>query len=99
EGHPAVAAAVPYAQGIVMLTYASRPAFPFIIGIDIHREDQVVPLTELMVAGDIDDLNDDSILLSGTLAANLGARTGQHVEVYTPLMLEKLKEDEVLLPR
>lgn len=96
---PAVKAVTPYAHGIVMLSYRSRPQFPFIFGIDITRESQAVPIEELLISGRLTDLDDDSVLLSSTLAANLGAYTGATVEVMTPLMIERLKEDEVLLPR
>lgn len=91
--------AAPYAQGVVMLTHYNRPAFPFIKGIDIEREREVVALEKFITQGSLDDFDDESVLLSQELAYKVGAFVGDTVEVYTPLMLEKLKEDEVLLPR
>src|SRR5690606_18477752 len=76
-----------------------RPAFPFIIGIDVFRGSQVVPLEDMMIVGSLEDLDDDSILLSAVIASQLGARVGDSVEIFTPLILERLKNDEVLLPR
>jgi len=96
---PEVKAAAPYAQGIVMLQYGNRPAFPFIRGIDLEREREVIPIHEFMIIGSLDDLDDDGILLSSSLASSIGVSRGSTVEVYTPLMLEKIKQDEVLLPR
>jgi hypothetical protein len=44
-------------------------------------------------------LDDDSVVLSSQLASSLGVRVGDKVEIYSPLLIEKLKNDEVFLPR
>jgi lipoprotein-releasing system permease protein len=82
-----------------MLQHGDRPTFPTVRGIDVDREGEVIPLDKFLIVGSISDLDDDSVLLSRSLAASIGAAMGVTVEVFTPLMLEKLKEDEVLLPR
>ena len=97
--HPEVQASVPYAQGLVMLMFHGRPAFPAILGIDFSQDEQVVPLENLLLRGRIENMDDDSVLLSIGLARSLGAGIGSTVELYTPVMLERLKGDEVLLPR
>ena len=94
-----VAAAAPYGQGIVMVQHLNRPAFPFIRGIDPDPSQQVSPLGRFMVVGEVSDLDDDSVLVSSVLARELGLRLGDVLDLYTPLMLERLKEDEILLPR
>lgn len=94
-----VLVAAPYAQGIVMLQYQGRPTFPYVRGIDMDPQRQVVPIESYLLEGDIYDLDDESLLLSSQLAYSLGVDIGETVEVYTPLMLERLKEDEILLPR
>jgi len=99
RGRPEVAAVAPYAQGMVMLQAGNRPSFPFIRGIDVGREQGVVPLAKFLIVGRVEDLDDDSVFLGSELAASLGARVGQKVDVYSPLLLERLKKDEVLLPR
>jgi len=96
---PAVAAAAPYAQGVVMLEYERRPAFPTIQGFDLARMRQVIPLERYLIAGSLDDVDDDSVILSSLLAQALGAQIGDKISVYSPLMLERMKRDEVLLPR
>ena len=96
---PEVQAAAPYALGFVMLQHGDRPTFPTVRGIDVNREREVIPIDKFLLLGSLDDLDDDSVLLSRSLAASIGATMGSNVEVFTPLMLEKLKEDEVLLPR
>ncbi len=98
--YPEIAAAEPYAQGVVMLQYGNRPAFPFIRGIDPALENRVIPLGRFLLEGRPGELDDDSVFLSRSLAQKVGVTAaGDEVDVFTPLMLEKLREDEVLLPR
>ncbi|MEY2878676.1 MAG: hypothetical protein RLZZ15_1056, partial [Verrucomicrobiota bacterium] len=99
-GVPGVIAATPFARGVVLLEHGGRkPAYPGIEGIDINRVRGVVPLDRYIHGGSIDQLDDDSIILSVQLAKSLGARLGDKVEVYSPLIIEKLKRDEIFLPR
>jgi lipoprotein-releasing system permease protein len=49
--------------------------------------------------GSLDDLDDDTVILSAGLAVSLGARIGDTVEVYTPLILQRFNLGEYLLPR
>ncbi|MDQ5978294.1 MAG: lipoprotein-releasing system permease protein [Verrucomicrobiota bacterium] len=94
-----IAAFAPYAQGVVMLEYGRRPAFPAVQGVDLERILEVIPLQRYLTAGSLDDLDDDSVILSSLLASGLGVRPGDTVSIYTPLMLERMKNNEVLLPR
>ncbi len=98
-GVPGIAAFGPYAQGVVMLEFEHRPAFPAVQGYDIARMKQVIPLERYLTAGSLDDLDDDSMILSSQLAYGLGVKIGDKVSVYSPLMLERMKNNEVLLPR
>ena len=99
RGMPEVVAATPFAEGVVLLEHERRPAFPAVQGIDLERIEDVIPLRKYIVAGSLDELDDDSVILSSQLARSMGARIGSTVQVYSPLLLEKLKRDEVLLPR
>ena len=96
---PGVVATTPYAQGVVMLLAKGRPAFPAIQGIDLNRVTKVIPLERFITQGSLNGLDDDSIILSVQLANGLGVTIGDKVEIYSPLLLEKLKADEVVLPR
>ena len=96
---PGVVAAVPFAEGVVMLKRDRQPAFPAIQGIDLDHVDEVVPLRRFIVAGAFDDLDDDRVILSVQLASNIGARLGDKVQVASILQLEKLQIDEVMMPR
>jgi lipoprotein-releasing system permease protein len=96
---PGVVATTPFAQGVVMLEKEDLPAFPTIQGIDMETVGKVIPLGRYITGGSLDDMDDDSIILSSLLARSIGAGLGTKVEVYTPLALEKAKnDDEILLP-
>jgi lipoprotein-releasing system permease protein len=99
EKVPGVVAATPFAEGVVMIECGAKPAFPGIQGVDLNRVDKVVPLQKYIRVGSLGDLDDDSVILSSQLARSIGAQVGGKIEVYTPLLLEKLKNDEVILPR
>jgi lipoprotein-releasing system permease protein len=98
--NPGVAAATPYAQGNVMMQFQNKPVWgPIIQGVDLQRVGKVVPFDRYLVGGSLDDLDDDSLILSVQLAHSLGVNIGDQVDIYSPLLLEKSKSDEVLLPR
>jgi len=99
EDTPGVVGVSPFAEGVVMLEHNSMPAFPALQGIDVERINDVIPLNSYIRAGTLTNLDDDSIILSSRLAYSIGARIGSYVEVYSPLLLEKIKADEVMLPR
>ncbi len=94
-----VLAVAPFAEGVVMLQHANRPQFPMIRGIDSIAEQAVIPLQDFLTYGSLDDFDDAGVFLGEGLARTLKAGPGSVVEVFTPLMLERLKADEVLLPR
>ncbi|MBK8859025.1 MAG: ABC transporter permease [Opitutaceae bacterium] len=96
---PGVAATTAYAEGVAMLEHDRKPAFPAVQGIDLNHVNDVIPLRRFVRLGSLDNLDDDSVILSSQLAISLGARLGSMVELYSPLLLEKLKNDEVMLPR
>jgi lipoprotein-releasing system permease protein len=97
---PGVVATTPFAEGPVAVIFNRKPQFPGMQGIDVNRVGTVVPIERYVHGGNsIDDLDDDSIILGAQLALSLGARIGDSVEIYSPLAFERLKGDEVLLPR
>jgi lipoprotein-releasing system permease protein len=98
-GSPTVAAFAPFANGVVMLEYDNRPAFPSIQGFDYEKMKKVIPMERYLIAGSIDDLDDDSVILGVVLADSLGASVGDKISLYSPLMLARLKQNEVMLPR
>lgn len=96
---PGVVGITPFAEGVVMIEHDLKPAYPAIQGIDVERVNSVIPLDSYLYAGELADLDDDSAILSSGLARSIGAGVGSRIEVYSPLLLEKLKGDEIMLPR
>jgi lipoprotein-releasing system permease protein len=96
---PGVAGATPYAAGTLMVQFQGKPAFPMMRGLDMATVDRVVDIGHYVRVGSLDDLDDDSVILSAGLAETLGAWVGSTVELYTPLMLYRQSQNEFLLPR
>lgn len=96
---PGVAGVTPFAEGVGMLEYGRKPAFPLIQGIDVNRVNDVVPLNRFIRVGSLDELDDDTVILSSQLAYSLGVLVGGKVTISSPLLIERLKNDEVFLPR
>jgi len=96
---PGVEACTPFAEGAAGIIYNHKPDFPGVQGIDLDRVEKVIPLRKYIRLGSLDDLDDDSVILSSQLARRLGATVGSEVELYTLLVYEKLKRDEIMLPR
>ena len=99
EKVPGVRAATPFAEGVCIVIFNRKPAYPMLQGVDPGRVEKVVPLGKYVRMGSIQDLDDDSVILSSMLASSLGARIGSQIEIYTPLILDKMSRDEILLPR
>ena len=96
---PGVAAATPYVAGPVMVLASGRPAFPVFRGIDLGSVEGVADLERFVRVGRLQDIDDDSVILSTEVARQLGARPEDRIEIYSPLLIEKLKSDEIFLPR
>lgn len=96
---PGVQKFAPYARGIVMMEHADHPGLPVVFGYDLQRMKEVIPLERYIVEGSLDDLDDDSVILSSILAAGMDARVGDIVSIYSPLMIKRANQNEVLLPR
>lgn len=96
---PGVVGVTPVAEGVGMLEYGRKPAFPLIQGVDVNRVNDVIPLNRFMRLGSLDDLDDDTVILSTQLAYSLNAHLGGKVTISSPLLIERLKNDEVFFPR
>lgn len=99
EAVPGVEAATPYARDAVMIKFGDKSAFPMLRGLDLDSISRVTQLGQYVRIGSLDDLDDDSIILSSQLALSIGARVGDTIEVYSPLIINKLAADSVFLPR
>ncbi|MFT4901096.1 MAG: lipoprotein-releasing system permease protein [Lentimonas sp.] len=98
EQHEVMAVA-PFAEGVVMVQHENRPQFPLIRGIDPTAEAAVIPMESFLSVGALEDFDDEGVFLGEGLAYSLKAGPGSVIQVFTPLMLDRMKQDEVLLPR
>ena len=96
---PGVVAATPYVAGPVVLLSSGHPATPVFRGLDLNTVEQVMELRPFIRFGSLDDLDDDSVILSVQVAQSIGATLGDQVEIVSPLIIEMLKSDEIYLPR
>ena len=96
---PGVAGATPYVAGPVVVLSSGHPATPIFRGVDLNTVEQVANLQRFIRVGTLEDLDDDSIILSSEVAQQLGAALGDQVEIISPLIIETLKRDEIYLPR
>jgi lipoprotein-releasing system permease protein len=99
ESVPGVAAATPYALDPVMIKFGDKAAYPMLRGLDLGSVSRVTQLDHYVVVGSLDDLDDDSVILSDQIAESIGANVGDKIEVYSPLIISKLAADELFLPR
>jgi lipoprotein-releasing system permease protein len=95
---PSVLNVTPYARGFVMAKNGNVPVFPAIYGMD-YDEEPVFAVGNYIKSGSLDDLYDDTILVSRRLARSLGVYVGSEIEVFSPVMIDRLQANEVVLPR
>lgn len=93
-----IAAAAPYAHGMVMARYGNRPALAYVKGIEPLLEEKVVPLQKYLIQSNADSLSEEGVWISTQLARNLGVELGDRIDLFSPLLLDRMNEDEILLP-
>jgi lipoprotein-releasing system permease protein len=96
---PGVTGATPYVAGPVLVLASGHTATPVFRGVDLNTVEDVANLQRFIRVGSLDDLDDDSIILSAQAAQQLGAGIADYVEIISPLIIETLKSDEIYLPR
>jgi lipoprotein-releasing system permease protein len=96
---PGVVAATPFVNDPVLIMLRDKPVFPMLRGLDLESVQKVTELGAYVVAGSLDDLDDDSVVLSDQLANSIGANVGDTVEIYSPLIIKKMNANAVFLPR
>jgi lipoprotein-releasing system permease protein len=98
EARDGIGRVTPYARGFVMARSGNVPVFPAVYGL-AYGPDPVFSIGDYLVAGRLDDLYDDTVLVSQSLAQQLGVWIGSEIEVFSPSMLERWEENELVLPR
>lgn len=92
--NPAVKSVELAAQGPVMMLVGNVPAFPVLRSYDTITGECAIPIKEkdFVKMGNIDDLDDDSIIVGQRLGASMGIGVGDEVEIFSPTMLNKIKK-------
>lgn len=97
---PGVVATSGFAQGVAMVMHGEKPSFPFVQGLDLDTIEKVAPVGGYVRVGSLNDLDDDSVILSSQLADSIAAGIGSRVEVYSPAIIEHaIRGDVAILPR
>lgn len=97
---PGVRWSVPIAQGQVLMNFENRPMVPNVHAVDVNVAEEMEYLERFLLFGATsDDLFDDSVFISRGLARSLGLRPGDVVDVYSPMLLQRLERNEIILPR
>ena len=94
----AVDSAAPYAHGMMMARFANRSALTYVKGIDFCLEEKVVPIQKYLLESSKNTRSDDGVWLSAQLASHLGVAIGDSIDLFSPLILDRLHENEILLP-
>lgn len=98
EDDPRIAAVGPYANGFVLAQSGRQWQGTMAYGLDPWTPD-VYGLTRFLSEGTVEDLSDDTTIVSLTLLRQLGLSIGDEIEVFTPTMIEGLESEEMILPR
>lgn len=88
------------AFGPVQMMAYNTPVYPILRSYDTISQNCVLPLLEkgFVRESQLDELDDDTVLLSTRLAARLGIDVGEFVEIYSPSMFLKLSKGEIVKP-
>lgn len=95
---PRIAAFGPYANGFVLAQLDTAWVGTLAYGIDPRTPD-AYGLTRFLSQSAIDDLGDDTVVLSRSLMWQLQAQIGDEIEIFTPTMIEGMQSEEMILPR
>lgn len=98
QRRPEVTEAMPYARGFVMARRGQVPVFPAVFGIPFV-EDPVFAVDDYLEEGSYGELYDDTVLISRRLANNLGVGLGSEIEIFSPVMIDRVQDGELVLPR
>ncbi|MDD5432267.1 MAG: ABC transporter permease [Candidatus Omnitrophica bacterium] len=83
--NPQVKGISPYVQGQVLIKEEAKYFAVSLKGINPLTEPQVTKVKQYIIAGDIDKLGDDGVIIGRELAAYLGKNLNSRLTIYSPL--------------
>ena len=95
---PGVQAVTPFVNGIAMIQHKNRVALPKCLGLDPETALSVLPIRRFIVQGSASDWK-TGVWISQSLAQECGLQVGDTFDLYSPLALEAIKQEEIILPR
>lgn len=96
---PHVKAVTPFVQGVALVQCGGRVAFPKCLGLDFKTAPQVLPLSKFIIKEDKTLEENDAAYIASPLSQELGLQIGDTFDLYSPLSLEAIKNDEMILPQ
>ena len=104
SGEPGVVAVAPFATGVGLLQSRVNGReflqFPAVVGMETEQGTKVLPLGKYLNEWvDPRSLEGNNVFLGRGLAYALGVGEGSVVQFHSPLMLQRLEKNEVLLPK
>lgn len=93
-----VEAVSPFVQGVALVQHKQFVQFPKCLGVDLDSIQSVLPLERFVKEGQLQDLK-HGIFLTRPLAHALNIKVGDTLDLYSPLSLEAIKQDEIILPQ
>jgi len=98
EALASVEGVLPFVENIAMIQSDSTSAFPIVRGINVESQNSVLPIKDFIIRGSLEDLDDDSVLLGISLADTIKAPIGSVIALYSPALLNRLENDEIIFP-
>jgi lipoprotein-releasing system permease protein len=95
---PEVVEATPYARGFVLARSGNVPVFPAVYGLP-YGDRPVFNVGDYLTSGSLDELFDDTVLVSQSLAYQLRIGVGSRLELFSPTLIDQLDSDQFILPR
>ena len=95
SAEPHVLAVTPLIHGIALVQNGNRVIFPKCLGFDPETVNRVLPLSQFI----IQDNKSDGAFISHSIARELNLKPGDTFDLYSPLSLESIKNEEIILPQ
>ena len=83
--NPQIKGISPYIQGQVLIKHGNRYFAVGLKGIDPNTETRVTKIKQYIIAGSVNNLGEDGVIIGKELALNFGLELDSHFLIYSPL--------------
>ncbi len=95
---PYVQGVTPFVQGVALIQKGDHVLFPSCFGLDASTVENVLPISKFISKEGIKNLGKGAFIPYG-VAKELHASVGNSFDLYSPLALEAIKNEEIILPQ